>query len=182
MPVHGVAVPARFVWCLGVAHVFVAVCANGDPASDTCSEALRCSLGALREEIETFGHEQPGSDSRSIVNALRRHKRHGSCPDPIADYAETNLSPSPETAHGYQCDSHFTFTSAEGFIGKCAPQSRAVGPIALANALRTATGHCLLIINVALGTLWLDRSRLYAEGAVTASVDGDLLLPEETKV
>ena len=114
--------------------VFAAV-VPGSSGNQKCIKHQECSIGTLRDEL--LAHTGTALE-HNLVGVLLRHNFHPDCPDPeleskkqelLADHAEhVNKHPS-------QCLTAFSFTFAEAFVA-----------------------HLLLVINVAIGTAWIDNS------------------------
>lgn len=116
---------------MGSFHAFVIFSIVSTCYAVNCDEYQDCALGALRDAI--INHKG-ASKNHSLVRAMLRYKEHPECTqnDQVLSQRTSNF-PDHVSVHGPQCESRFSFTTAEGFIG-----------------------HVALIFNVALATLWYD--------------------------
>jgi hypothetical protein len=119
-------------------YVFCVASFVGGATCVDCNDHHACALGALRESILTH----PTTDkTHPIVRALLRYKHLPECDNSTANAAVAQKKqtdfPDHVSVYGPQCESQFSFTTAEGFLG-----------------------HAALLLNVALGTLWYEMHKL----------------------
>ena len=123
--------PTHLLLDMGLAHVLVFLGCVGAVLAVDCDQHQTCALGALREAIV---NHRGNSKNHSLIRAMLRYKAHPDCKDTdqVAQI-QAEKFPGHVSVHPPQCESRFSFTTAEGFIG-----------------------HIALIFNVALATLWYD--------------------------
>ena len=114
-------------------YVFFVLGVASDARTIDCDEYHECALGAIRERI--LNHSVSDKD-HPIVRALLRHKHPPECDGTDSEkVAQKKKDEFPDhvSVYGPQCESRFSFTTAEGFVG-----------------------HAFLLFNVSLGTLWYE--------------------------
>ena len=114
---------------MGIVHAFIFICLVNFCFAINCDEYEDCALGALRNAIV---NHKGSNKNHSLTRAMLRYKEHPECTENNEVLSTRDRSfPNHVSIHGPQCESRFSFTTAEGFLG-----------------------HVALILNVALATVW----------------------------